>query len=466
MVEKLPHRLQFRLFLTGIWIVAVLSVVRWWVFTFRTPGLLLWTLACVTLFTATAALLFRNNLFQHKQSVRSPLIGWSIVIAIVFVAYTLVPIIMIQGQVVRTISAVAIVDLVLPVWIAARAVLLIWERRIGSRILIGAIPVALLAAYALMIPMPGHSYDGELPAPDAGHLALSKRLRSHVYALAGDIGERHYERPDALRAAEHYVASQLAGAGYVVKAQRYHADNQEYSNFEVAIPGNMRADEIVVVGGHYDSVKGAPGADDNASAVAALIELARMLRSDRPARTIRFVAFTNEEPPHFQTPGMGSRVYARAAARSGADIVAMLSLETIGYFTDEPRSQRYPWPFSLFYPDRGNFIAFVGDLGSRQLVRQSVRAFRASTQFPAHGVAAAAFIPGVNWSDHASFWLYGYRALMITDTAPFRFDGYHTIGDTPDKLDYIRMGRVVQGIAAVIRAQAMSAAATTVTAPS
>lgn len=457
----MPNPLWLRLGLTALWVVTLTCVVCWWTATFRTPGLLLWTLVSSALFAATAILLYHTDAFR-RENVRGPLIGWLAVVLGIFALYTLVPILIIQGQVVRTISGVAAIDLVIPMWVGARAILLIWERRLGTRVLLAAVPLGLVIAFAAMIPMPGRSYDDALPPLTPSQTALADRLRKHVAILAGDIGERHFERPDALARAEQYVVQQLSTAGYSVNAQTYRADGRPYRNYEVTIPGGSRRDEIVIVGGHYDSVRGAPGADDNASAIAALIELARTLRNDRPARTIRLVAFANEEPPHFQTAAMGSRVYAREAARLNENLVAVFSLETIGYYSDKPGSQRYPWPFNLFYPDHGDFIAFVGDLASQRLVRRSVGAFRLANDFPAHGVAAAAFIPGVNWSDHASFWLYGFHALMITDTAPFRYDDYHTIGDTPEKLDYSRMARVVEGIAGVIRSQANPATATAV----
>ena len=211
------------------------------------------------------------------------------------------------------------------------------------------------------------------------------------------------------------------------------------------------AQEIVVVGGHYDTVSDSPGANDNASGTAAVLELARLLRNERFNRTIRFVAFVNEEPPHFDTHSMGSRHYAARSAERDEDIVAMISMETIGYFRTEPGTQHYPPPFSLFYPNRGDFIGFVGNLASRSLVRRSIRVFRETTELPSEGVAALGQIPGITWSDHSSFWLHGYKALMITDTAPFRFPHYHMPTDTPEKLDYDRMARVVAGVAEVLR---------------
>jgi Iap family predicted aminopeptidase len=206
----------------------------------------------------------------------------------------------------------------------------------------------------------------------------------------------------------------------------------------------------MVIGAHYDSPTDSPGANDNASGVAALLELARQFKTARPVRTVRFVAFVNEEPPFFQTDLMGSRVYAANARKRGEKIVAMLALETIGYYSDQAGSQHYPPPFNLFYPDTGNFIAFVGNIASRSLVHSSIKIFRESTRFPSEGLAAPGFIPGIGWSDQWAFWQEGYPGIMITDTAPFRYPQYHQREDTPDKLEYEQMARVVAGIGRVV----------------
>jgi Zn-dependent M28 family amino/carboxypeptidase len=177
-----------------------------------------------------------------------------------------------------------------------------------------------------------------------------------------------------------------------------------------------------------------------------MLELARLMAAAKPARTVRFVAFVNEELPFYRTGEMGSRLYARRSRERGENIVAMLSLETIGYYSDRPGSQRYPFPLGLFYPGTGNFLAFVSNLGSRPLLHRALRAFRRHAAFPSEGVAAPAFIPGVDWSDHWSFWAEGYGAIMVTDTAPYRYPYYHTAHDTPDKVDYERLARVVTGL--------------------
>jgi Zn-dependent M28 family amino/carboxypeptidase len=205
-----------------------------------------------------------------------------------------------------------------------------------------------------------------------------------------------------------------------------------------------------VIGAHYDTVYDCPGADDNTSGMAALLELARLLKGSHPARTVRFVAFVNEEPPWFQTDNMGSWVYAREAHRKKENIVAAVSLETVGMYSDVEGSQQYPEGFKSLYPSKGNFIAFIGDLGSHALVRDAVRSFRANSQIPSEGSAVPAWIAGVGWSDHWSFWQEGYPGIMVTDTAPFRNPNYHRPTDKPETLDYERMARVVHGLVGVV----------------
>jgi Zn-dependent M28 family amino/carboxypeptidase len=280
--------------------------------------------------------------------------------------------------------------------------------------------------------------------------ALERDLRRHVECLAGEIGERHVWRPAALRAAEAFIREQFATQGYEVARQSYTTHGVESSNLEVTVHGRSRAGEVVVIGAHYDTVRGSPGANDNASGVAALLEIARALREMRPARTIRLVAFVNEEPPFFYFGEMGSQVYARAARRGGDDIRAMLSLETLGYYSDVPGSQAYPPLFQFFYPDRGNFVAFVSNLRSRRVLREVVSAFEASSDFPAERLASPGLVPGVSWSDHLSFWRAGYPGIMVTDTAFYRYPYYHDSADTPEKLSYPAMARVVAGLQGAI----------------
>jgi Zn-dependent M28 family amino/carboxypeptidase len=228
-------------------------------------------------------------------------------------------------------------------------------------------------------------------------------------------------------------------------------------NLEVTLPGTERGSEIIVVGAHYDTVRGSPGADDNASGVATLIEIARTLRPLALRRTVRLVAFVNEEPPFFFTRRMGSWIYASAARRRGDDIRLMLSLEMLGCYSDAPASQSYPPLLRWFYPDRGNFVAFVSNLRSRRALDAAVRAFRSRSDFPAQRLASPGFVPGVAWSDQLSFWRAGYAGVMVTDTAFYRYAHYHAASDTPEKIAYPQMARVADGLAQAIGVLAASA---------
>jgi Zn-dependent M28 family amino/carboxypeptidase len=279
--------------------------------------------------------------------------------------------------------------------------------------------------------------------------ALAARLRQHVEAIASR--EHNFLKAAELEAAAQYVEQALAGTGRPVATQRFLSGPVEVRNIEVEIRGGTLASEIIIVGAHYDSVVGAPGANDNGSGVAAVIELARLIAAEQPARTLRFVAFVNEEPPFYHSEEMGSRHYARRSKERGERIRAMFSLETIGYYSDAPGSQRYPFPLGFFYPSTGNFVAFVSNLSSRSLLHEAIASFRRQAGIPSEAVAAPAWIPGVDWSDHWSFGREGWPALMVTDTALYRYPHYHAPEDTPDKVDYERLARLVTGLRAMLR---------------
>ena len=282
----------------------------------------------------------------------------------------------------------------------------------------------------------------------------ASRLRAHVEMLAGTIGERNLWRCEALDRAARYVSAQLSSGGYAPRLQTFEVARIPVSNIEATLTGAARAMEIVVIGAHYDTVSGCPGANDNGTGVAAVLELAQRF-SERPqSRTIRFVAFVNEEPPFFKTEHMGSVVYANAAKVRGNRVTAMLSLETMGYYSDEKGSQQYPGEIASLYPDVGNFIGFVANSASARLLLKARRAFERRTPFPLQSAAAPDEVPGVGWSDHWSFWQAGYPAMMVTDTAPYRYPWYHTAEDTPDKIDYEKLAHVVDGLEAVIESLA------------
>jgi hypothetical protein len=322
------------------------------------------------------------------------------------------------------------------------------RRRVIGRLL--SVPVGLVAlgvgAWWWMIRMPGQSFRGQLPPLSSEEQALSAELRRDVTELAVTIGERNTRRPEGLDLAASFVDRELAKAGYDVQSTTLQAGGVACRSFAAERRGRRHPDDIVVVGAHYDSAVGSPGANDNGSGAAAVLALARRLAGSTPGRTLRLELWPNEEPPWFQHEGMGSLASARAARSRGERIVAMLSLETIGSYSDEEDSQRYPAPFDMFYPSTGDFVAFVGNTGSRALVHRLVGGFRERVAFPCEGAAAPSSIAGVGWSDHWSYWQQGYPAVMVTDTAPFRYRHYHTRNDLPEHMDFDRMARVVGGL--------------------
>lgn len=309
-------------------------------------------------------------------------------------------------------------------------------------------------AWGVMVRMPGTNFAGSPVVMTADEVALRDELRRDVAELAGRIGERNLVRFDALEAAAVYVEAQFGSAGYSVERNEFPVDTPQgmrsVRNVIAEVKGSSRAEEIVIIGAHYDSREGTPGADDNASGTAVVLALARRFAKQHPARTVRFVLFPNEE--YFRQDSMGSVVYARLCRSRQENVVAMVSVETIGYYSDVVGSQQYPFPINLLYPDRGGFIGFVGSIASRALVRDAIGAFRAGAGIASEGVAAPESVEGVDWSDHWAFWQEGYPGIMVTDTAPFRNPNYHRATDVPDTLDYNRMARVVSGLVRVVRA--------------
>jgi hypothetical protein len=311
--------------------------------------------------------------------------------------------------------------------------------------------ILLLVVLALFTVHPGAA----VPEP-----SLASRLHTHVSAIAS--GEHNTATPAALEQAARYIENVLKTEGYAIRRQEYRAGGQKVRNIEVSI-ANVAPKEkparIFIVGAHYDSAPGAPGANDNGSGTAAVLELARLLKDMRPSQgtEVKFVFFVNEEPPWFQSDEMGSTQHARKLRDEGQHVEGALVLETIGWYSQQRRSQQLPPGFEGRYPDLGNFIAFVGTLESSRLVQDALSAFRAVSDFPAHGLAAPAYVQGVTLSDHSSYKRHGYPAIMITDTAFMRYPYYHTSEDTPDKLDYDSTARVVQGLARTIVALAAGA---------
>jgi len=332
-----------------------------------------------------------------------------------------------------------------------------------SKILFRALRITIAVVGVLVLlwwfgmRMPGKNVSKAGPlSPD--EVVLREELRSNVQKLAGEIGERNMSHYAQLNAAADFIEDSFSRVGLRTRRDSYEIRGQPCHNIEAEISGSEQGAavfsqrSIIVIGAHYDSVFGSPGANDNGTGVAATLALARRFASAKPKQTLRFVAFVNEEPPYFLSGEMGSQVYARRCKERGDKISAMISLETIGYFSDAPDSQTYPSPgLDLLYPRVGNFIGFVSNVKSRALLRRVMALFRRDAKIPSEGASLPAFIPGVSWSDQWSFWQQGYPAIMVTDTAPFRYPYYHSSNDTPDKLDYDRFALVVSGMEKVIQ---------------
>lgn len=308
-----------------------------------------------------------------------------------------------------------------------------------------ALAIIIFLFWWLVFRMPGKKISTAASLTEA-EIALRAELAADVQVLAGEIGERNMLRYSQLNAAAAFIEASFSRAGLSPRRISYDLGGQACHNIEVEVPGARP--QILVIGAHYDSVYGCPGANDNGSGVAALLALARRFAGKPGGLTLRFVAFVNEEPPYFQTERMGSFVYASRCKARADQITGMISLETIGYFSDAPRSQNYPAPgFSLAHPTTGNFIGFVGNTGARDFLKRTLNLFREQAKIPSEGATLPAFISGVAWSDQWSFWQNGYpAAIMVTDTAPFRYPHYHEATDTPDKLEYDRFALVVSGL--------------------
>lgn len=285
---------------------------------------------------------------------------------------------------------------------------------------------------------------------------IEANLRLHVDRLAGLIGPRTLSNPKTIQASIGYIEGQWSEMGYSGKRECYDADGDEATNLIVEVSGSKRSDEIVLLGAHYDTVYCTPGADDNASAVAVLLEVSRLLRDHKGKRTARYVAFACEEPPYFHTEAMGSQQHARTSRNRADNIIGMLCLEMVGYYSLAEGSQAVPtgipqW-MHRFFPRRGNFLAAVGNTRSWKLCWEFRRGFRRGTRrMPLFSICLPEKIHEIRLSDNSSFWDQGYPALMLTDTSFLRNPNYHQATDTPETLDYPRMTEVTLGVAAAMR---------------
>jgi len=272
-----------------------------------------------------------------------------------------------------------------------------------------------------------------------------QRLKQHVITLAEELAPRDAEHPNNLNRVADYIHNHFELFANEIKEQPYTAGAIKVRNVQAFF--GPSTEERIVVGAHYDAAGPYPGADDNASGVAGLLELARIFSDEELPLQVELVSYPLEEPPFFYTRNMGSFVHANSLKKKGVKIRAMLALEMIGYFKDKPGSQSYPlFLLRPFYPSTGNFIAVVGKLFQRKMIKTVREAMKNATPLPVESINAPRLLPGVALSDHLNYWWAGYPAAMITDTAFYRNPNYHTAFDTPDTLDYERMAQVVEGV--------------------
>lgn len=314
------------------------------------------------------------------------------------------------------------------------------------------------------------SYRGQLLPLNSDQQQLAKRLHDHVWLLAGDIGARSLtSAPENLERAAGYIEHVLKSSGFEPEREEFivevlsqrHAQidsnnikfpSEQHKTWNVIAEVRGVSPELVIVGAHYDSVYDCPAANDNGSGVAALLEIANALKGEKFQKTVRFVAFTNEEPPFFRTGDMGSFRHAERCGSRSEKITGMICLETIGFYTDEENTQRFPHPlFGIGFPKTGNFVSFVSNLQSRTLLQRCLKSFRRAVKFPSEGISVPGLVKGVDFSDQYNFWKLGYPAVMVTDTAFYRYPHYHEAEDTPDKINYETLARVVDGLTEVVR---------------
>ena len=318
---------------------------------------------------------------------------------------------------------------------------------VASMVLAGALAVG----YAYVIDCEGR-YRGPVEedtwVADGRLAALEADLRTDVAYLSRTLGPRNPGHYDALQAAADWIRTTWRDQGYSVQEQVFAVGGRPYVNLVVEIPGRRRPQEVVLVTAQYDTWPDSPGANNNASGMAVLTHLSRQLRDVAPDRTLRFAAFSLQEPPWNE---LGSRIYADSCRRRGEDIRVMLSMDSIGIYKHEPGSQRLPFPFSLLYPDRGDFLAFIADLGTRPRVVAATRGFKRGSRFPLATASVPRWVEGASWSDHHAFWDEGYRAIQITDTGSFRSPTHTNAGDVMDLIDFAALARITVGMSGALR---------------
>lgn len=317
-------------------------------------------------------------------------------------------------------------------------------------LLIVAAAAAFAAWYSLAVP--GKPHQGALPVLTAEESEIAGKLQRHVSAIASVPHNVGYHA--ALEQSARYIEATLGDLGYSIVPQVFTVAGRSVRNIEaVREPARVTdGTNSLVLGAHYDSYGDAPGANDNGSGTATVLELARLLKDWRPQETrVRYVLFVNEEPPYYRTEDMGSLRYARLLSERGERVRGMLSFETLGAYSDLPGTQRYPPPFGLIFPTTANFVALVGLPASRGFLHEVMASFRKHAAFPSIGGVAPDLVPGIGWSDHWAFARFGFPAMMVTDTALFRYAHYHLPSDTPEKIDYEKLARITKGFERVVR---------------
>ncbi len=305
----------------------------------------------------------------------------------------------------------------------------------------------LLFSYWYMVRCEGRWYEAPLETGMEKELkAMENELKSIVSFFSDTLGPRNPVHYSSLVAAENWITDRWESLGYEVRKQTFLVEGKECSNLEIAFPGRLRASEIVILSAQYDTWPDSPGANNNASGMAVLLKLSEMLRNYQPDRTLRLVAFTTQEPPYDNTESMGSLRYAQRSKEMGENIQVILSMDAIGIYKHEPGSQKLPFPFSLFYPDQGNFLGFIANLKTRPYVIEATRGFRKGSAFPIRGGSVPSWVKGAAWSDHGSFWKFGYAGMQITDTGAYRALSHTTSEDTIEKIDFVALARITVGM--------------------
>lgn len=284
----------------------------------------------------------------------------------------------------------------------------------------------------------------------------TNNLKLHVKFIADEIGERHVRKHLALHRIANYISQQWTMMGYEVERQPFTAKGVKCENLEATKTGSDKPDDIILICAHYDTAKDCPGANDNASGIAAMLEIARYFSHTNPGCSIRFVALTNEKPPFYGTEKSGSWIYAHRANHNCDKIRTAIILESLGYYNNANHSQLYPPPMSLFHPKQGNFLAMASNLGSMTTMRKFAKCFKKHSRFRFETMVAQNFLPWVKWSDSSPFWLNGYHAFMISDTAQYRYPFYDSVRDTPEKIDYQCLTFITDGLTRAIEELANS----------